>query len=49
VAVSPGIGFGQFGDQHVRISLIENPHRIRQAMRNIKKFLADHKAGTAAA
>ena len=39
VAVSPGIGFGTYGDQYVRIALIENENRIRQAARNIKKFL----------
>ena len=39
VAVSPGIGFGEYGDQYVRIALIENEKRIRQAARNIKKFL----------
>ena len=39
VAVSPGIGFGIHGDQYVRIALIENEKRIRQAARNIKKFL----------
>jgi len=39
VAVSPGIGFGKYGDQYVRIALIENENRIRQASRNIKKFL----------
>jgi alanine-synthesizing transaminase len=38
VAVSPGIGFGQFGDPHVRFSLIENEHRTRQAMRGIKNM-----------
>ena len=37
VAVSPGIGFGQYGDKHVRFSLIENEHRTRQALRGIKK------------
>ncbi|MEQ1635572.1 MAG: alanine transaminase [Methylococcales bacterium] len=36
VAVSPGIGFGQYGDDHVRFSLIENEHRTRQAIRGIK-------------
>lgn len=36
VAVSPGIGFGDYGDDHVRIALIENPHRTRQAIRGIK-------------
>ncbi len=46
VAVSPGIGFGEYGDGHVRIALVENEHRIRQACRNIKRFLG--KANTAA-
>jgi alanine-synthesizing transaminase len=36
VAVSPGVGFGQHGDDHVRFSLIENEHRTRQALRGIK-------------
>ena len=36
VAVSPGIGFGQHGDDHIRFSLIENEHRTRQALRNIR-------------
>ncbi len=39
VAVSPGVGFGKYGDTHVRFSLIENAHRTRQAVRNIKKML----------
>jgi alanine-synthesizing transaminase len=39
VAVSPGIGFGDHGDNYVRIALIENPKRIRQAARNIKTYL----------
>lgn len=38
VAVSPGIGFGDYGDDHVRFSLIENEHRTRQALRNIKQM-----------
>jgi alanine-synthesizing transaminase len=38
VAVSPGIGFGQHGDDHVRFSLIENEHRTRQALRGIKEM-----------
>ena len=38
VAVSPGIGFGEYGDGHVRIALVENTQRIRQAVRNIKQF-----------
>ena len=39
VAVSPGIGFGHYGDQYVRIALIENEKRIRQAAKNIKRYL----------
>lgn len=39
VAVSPGIGFGEFGDSHVRFSLIENEHRTRQAVRGIRAML----------
>ena len=38
VAVSPGIGFGQYGDEQVRFALIENEHRTRQALRNIKRL-----------
>jgi alanine-synthesizing transaminase len=40
VAVSPGIGFGEHGDHHVRFSLIENEERTRQALRGIKQMLA---------
>ncbi|GGA51973.1 aminotransferase [Nitratireductor aestuarii] len=40
VAVAPGVGFGEHGDEYVRIALVENEHRIRQAARNIKRFLA---------
>jgi alanine-synthesizing transaminase len=40
VAVAPGIGFGEYGDGHVRIALVENKQRLRQAIRNIKAFLA---------
>jgi alanine-synthesizing transaminase len=40
VAVSPGVGFGEHGDEYVRIALVENEHRIRQAARNIKRFFA---------
>jgi alanine-synthesizing transaminase len=36
IAVSPGIGFGDYGDDHVRIALIENEHRLRQAMRGVR-------------
>ncbi|MDR0408008.1 MAG: LL-diaminopimelate aminotransferase [Campylobacteraceae bacterium] len=39
VAVSPGVGFGEHGEGYVRIALIENENRIRQAARNIKKYL----------
>ncbi len=39
VAVSPGIGFGECGDDHVRFGLVENEHRTRQAIRGIKKAL----------
>ena len=39
VAVSPGIGFGEFGDQYVRFALIENEHRTRQAVRGIRRAL----------
>jgi len=39
VAVSPGIGFGEYGDGHVRLALVENVQRIRQATRNVKAFL----------
>ncbi len=43
VAVSPGIGFGEYGDDHVRFSLIENEHRTRQALRGIREmFKADN-------
>ena len=38
VAVSPGVGFGEYGDDHVRFALVENEHRTRQAVRNIKGF-----------
>ncbi len=41
VAVSPGIGFGQSGEGYVRFALIENRHRIRQAVRGIRRFLRD--------
>ncbi|MEM8787587.1 MAG: LL-diaminopimelate aminotransferase [Pseudomonadota bacterium] len=41
VAVSPGIGFGEYGEGYVRIGLVENEQRIRQAARNIRQVLAD--------
>ncbi len=43
IAVSPGIGFGSYGDDHVRFALIENPHRTRQALRNIKEMFKKDK------
>ena len=39
VAVSPGIGFGDYGDDHIRFGLIENEHRTRQAIRGIRDML----------
>lgn len=44
VAVSPGIGFGQYGDDHVRFALIENEHRTRQALRGLRKVFAKNSA-----
>ncbi len=44
VAVAPGIGFGPGGEGYVRIALVENKHRIRQAVRNIKHFLSQDPA-----
>ncbi len=41
VAVSPGIGFGPFGDEHVRFALVENRMRINQAVRGIRHFLTE--------
>ena len=38
IAVSPGIGFGDYGDDYVRIALIENEHRLRQALRGIREM-----------
>jgi len=45
VAVSPGIGFGENGEGYVRLGLVENEQRIRQAARNIKHFMAEFDAG----
>jgi alanine-synthesizing transaminase len=42
VAVSPGVGFGEYGEGYVRIALVENEQRIRQAARNIKRFMRDY-------
>ncbi len=45
VAVSPGVGFGEYGDDHVRFSLIENEHRTRQAIRCLKEMFKKDKVG----
>jgi alanine-synthesizing transaminase len=42
VAVSPGIGFGEYGDGFVRMAVVENKHRLRQAVRSIRTFLQRH-------
>jgi alanine-synthesizing transaminase len=47
VAVAPGIGFGEYGDGHVRIAFVENQHRLRQAIRNIRGFLTTDNGGPA--
>jgi len=41
VAVSPGVGFGEYGEGYVRIALVENEQRIRQAARNIRRFMSE--------
>ncbi|MCW9045057.1 MAG: aminotransferase class I/II-fold pyridoxal phosphate-dependent enzyme, partial [Alphaproteobacteria bacterium] len=46
VAVSPGVGFGEHGDGHVRFGMVENNHRTRQALRNIKAFMSRHHNGS---
>lgn len=45
VSVAPGIGFGEHGEGYVRIALVENEQRIRQAARNVRKFLSSVKSG----
>ncbi len=45
VSVSPGIGFGEYGDEYVRFALIENEARIRQAVRGIKAMLRGGQGG----
>lgn len=47
VAVSPGIGFGEYGEGHVRFSLIENEHRTRQALRGMRRLLRTQAAAPA--
>jgi len=49
VSVSPGVGFGEFGDGHVRFALIENENRIRQAVRGIREMLRRDGVGSAVA
>ena len=46
VAVAPGVGFGEHGDGFVRIAVVENVHRTRQALRSIKSFLQRYRAGS---
>ncbi|MBE1237628.1 LL-diaminopimelate aminotransferase [Phaeovibrio sulfidiphilus] len=41
VAVSPGVGFGEYGDEHVRVAMVENRHRIRQAVKSVKTFMSN--------
>ena len=45
VAVSPGVGFGEYGENYVRIAMVENRHRLRQATRNIKQFMGGRAIG----
>ena len=49
VAVSPGLGFGEYGEGYVRIALVENRHRINQAARNIRRFLSSDSRAVEAA
>jgi alanine-synthesizing transaminase len=49
VVVSPGIGFGAEGEGHLRIALVENEHRIRQALRQMKRLLNGRLQATAVA
>ena len=49
VAVSPGAGFGEYGENYVRIALVENRQRLRQATRNIKQFLSGRNSRSGAA
>ncbi|MDX2237781.1 MAG: LL-diaminopimelate aminotransferase [Hyphomonadaceae bacterium] len=48
IAVAPGAGFGEYGDAFIRIGLVENEQRIRQAARNLKRFLQSNSAPAAA-
>ncbi|MET0183568.1 MAG: LL-diaminopimelate aminotransferase [Caulobacterales bacterium] len=49
IAVAPGLGFGEYGDGYIRIGLVENEQRIRQAARNLRKFLQSNVAPSAPA
>jgi len=49
IAVAPGLGFGEYGDGFIRIGLVENEQRIRQAARNLRKFLQSNVAPEATA
>ncbi len=49
IAVAPGLGFGEYGDGFIRIGLVENEQRIRQAARNLRKFLQSNVAPSEAA
>ena len=40
IAVAPGVGYGENGEGFVRIAMVENEQRLRQAARNVKKYLA---------
>ena len=39
IAVSPGLGFGEYGEGYVRLSMVENEQRVRQAARNLRKLM----------
>jgi len=43
VAVAPGVGFGEHGEGYVRFAVVENKKRIRQAVRNIKRFMKKYR------
>ena len=49
VAVAPGVGFGEEGEGFVRIAMVENEQRLRQAARNIKRYLASMGVNSSAA
>ncbi len=42
LAVAPGVGFGEYGDEHIRLAFVENEQRIRQAARNVRRFLENY-------